>query len=835
MGLPEPDPASRLGLCGADFEAMDARADHHGAKDHQITERGVRSDATPAKIHPMSDSSEELRPDDLARRVADLEAENRRLRELLGLGRADRAAPVSVWEPTLFPPAVPTVGSDVTQRSSPARKVELFRALFQGRDDTYALRWENKRTGKAGWGPALKEGWASSRKPDGELLPLTDTVTADHLAGKITTGLYPLLSDDSCYLLACDFDGPGWTLDALAYLDAARTAGIPASLERSRSGDGGHVWVFFSDRVPAGSARRIGAYLVREAMTARAELDLVTYDRLFPSQDFLPRQGFGNLIALPLQGECRKKGTTVFLDPSSLEAYPDQWEFLASVGRLSQQAATALAESLGDVPVGPGVRTYRRSAMSLHSPSPPTSIRASASAMFAVDRIGLPPALLAALKHAASLHNPEFYEKEKNRFWTGGTPRYIRSYRETFDQLLLPRGVRSQAEAIALEAGSRLEVTELYPATDSAEFQLKADLRPDQQIAAETLAAHDLGVLVGPPGAGKTVTACALIAHHQVPTLVIVDRQPLLEQWRERLMTHLGLEKRCVGQLAANRRASGVVDLVMVQSLARRDDVEEATERYGLVVVDECHHVPAVTFERAVRQIPAQRWVGLTATPYRRDGLQAMMAMYCGPIRHRMPEPSGTQLLSREVVVHSTSHTAPAGEHIQEIFRGLVANAERTKSICDDVATSAREERNSLVLTRWTEHLDSLVAGLAERGLAPLVLQGGMGKKARRAIVEQLAQPGQTGTVLVATASFLGEGFDCPALDTVFLAFPVKFKGSIVQYVGRILRPTPSKTGVVVHDYVDVEVPVLANMYSERVRGYASLGFHAPKRPLTHR
>jgi len=300
-------------------------------------------------------------------------------------------------------------------------------------------------------------------------------------------------------------------------------------------------------------------------------------------------------------------------------------------------------------------------------------------------------------------------------------------------------------------------------------------------------------------------------------------------------MTHLGLEKRGVGQLAANRRASGVVDLAMVQSLARRDDLEEVTERYGLVVVDECHHVPAVTFERAVRQIPVRKWLGLTATPYRRDGLQAMMAMYCGPIRHHMPEPSGAQFLGRQVVVHSTSYTAVPGEHIQETFHRLVADADRTRLICDDIAASTGEGRNSLVLTRWTEHLDALVAQLAGRGLAPLVLQGGMSKKARRAIVDQLAQPGLAGTVLVATASFLGEGFDCPALDTVFLAFPIRFKGSIVQYVGRILRPTPSKKRVVVHDYLDVEVPVLANMYSERARGYASLGFHAPKRPLARR
>ncbi len=777
----------------------------------------------------MSALSGDGRLDDLLRKVAALEAENRHLRELLGLEREDRAVPVEAWEPTLFAGGA-TSAAKVTQRSAPEEKVAVFRSLFRGRDDIHALRWENARTGKAGWGPAVKGGWANTRRPDRELLPLTDEVVVDHLGGAIDLGLYPLLRDDTCRLLACDFDGTGWRLDALAYLDAARGAGIPAALERSRSGSGGHVWVFFGDRVPASTARRIGAYLVREAMTVRAELDLASYDRLFPAQDFLPKQGFGNLIALPLQGECRRKGTTVFLDPSTLEPFPDQWEFLSAVDRLSREAAASLAESLGDVAAGPDSRTYRRPLRSANAPPPPPSIRASASAMLAIDRIGLPPSLLAALKHAASLHNPDFYEKERNRFWTGKTPRFIRAYGETIDRLLLPRGVRPQAEAIVLEAGSTLDVVDAHPATDVVDYELNVDLRPDQRDALAALTVHDLGVLVAPPGAGKTVIGCAAIAHHRVPTLVIVDRQPLVEQWRERLMTDLGLNKQRIGQLGGGRKASGVVDLAMAQGLARRDDLEELTARYGLVVVDECHHVPAATFERAVRQIPVRRWLGLTATPYRRDGLQAMMAMHCGPIRHRMVAAPGAQLLRRELVVHETAHPLAPGEPIQDTFRGLVADEDRTRWICDDISRSIDEGRNNLVLTRWTEHLEAIVEDLTRRGRSPLVLRGGMGKKARRSVVEQLAQPDHAGIVLVATASFLGEGFDCPALDTVFMAFPMKFKGSIVQYVGRILRATPGKTLVVVHDYVDAEVPVLARMYNERARAYANLGFPTPKR-----
>ena len=764
-----------------------------------------------------------------------LRAENARLRGLLGMD--DRAGELQAtgWSPTLFAdqaqhPAATTTRVD--QSSPRAAKVALFRSLFAGREDVYAERWENQRTGKGGWGPAVVGGWGNARRPDREYLPLTDEVAERHLAGQIHAGLYPLLRGDTCRLLVCDFDGPGWILDSLAYLDAARAAGVPASLERSRSGDGGHVWMFFTGAVPAAQARRIGVHLLREAMTVRAELDLVSYDRLFPAQDFMPKGSFGNLIALALQGDCRKGGTTVFLDPASLEPYEDQWAFLSSIERLEPAAVEAMATAFGELATGPDAATYRRARSSADAPKPPAEIAARAGAMLTIDRIGVPPALLAALKHAASLHNPEFYEKERMRFSTWDTPRFIRCYRETMDQLLLPRGLADKAKAVVAEAGSRLRVVDGSAAPDPIDVTLRAVLTPEQVTATDSLTAHDLGMLVAEPGSGKTVVGCAVIARHATPTLVIVDRKPLVEQWRDRLVTHLELTSRQIGQFGGGRnRATGIVDVAMVQSLARRDDISELTSAYGLVIVDECHHVPAVTFERAVRDIPVRRWLGLTATPYRRDGLQALMAMHCGPVRHKMAPRQGSALRALDLIVHETAHQpAHEGEHIQTIYRGLVEDSARTRAICDDITAAVTAGRNCLVLTRWTEHLEVIVEMLAAGNVEPLVLHGKLGKKARTAVTRRLAEPRPNGGLLLAaTAGLIGEGFDCPPLDTLFLAFPIKFKGNVVQYVGRVLRPTDTKTRVEVHDYVDVLVPVLARQHNERRAAYATLGFDLPR------
>jgi superfamily II DNA or RNA helicase len=785
----------------------------------------------------------EQRLADALAECARLQEENRALRDRLGI--PDKKESIQAEAPS---PA--NGGLPVTSKSSSQEKVKLFRGLFRGRNDVYAVRWEG-RDGKAGYSPAYRRVWGvpnpNSAEHPKEYFQLTDQVIHDHLTGKLTAGVYPLLTDETCWFLAADFDKATWEDDVRAFHQTCDDWKIPIAIERSRSGRGAHIWIFFEVPMPASLARKLGAAILTRTMERRHQLGLDSYDRFFPSQDTMPKGGFGNLIAFPLQHVPRSHGNSIFLD-ANFNPHSDQWAFMAGIRRMSFAEVERLVQEAGRSGELIGIRrsvtnneqeedpwtmppSRKRKDEVIVDPLP-KKVRVVRGNLVFVEKEGLPSAMLNRLHRLAAFQNPEFYRAQAMRLSTFGKPRVIHCAEEFAKHIALPRGCLGEVTALLESHEIAVELDDQRFGGQPIDVKFHGQLRPDQQAAADAMLAYDDGILSATTAFGKTVVAAWLIAARKVNTLVLVHRRQLLDQWRERLAAFLNLPIKSIGQIGGGRRnTSGLIDVAVIQSLNRKQVVDDVVASYGHVIVDECHHLSAVSFEQVLRQVKARYITGLTATPQRKDGHHPIIIMQCGPIRFRVN--AREQALARPfkhlVVPRPTNFQLPPSTdrpEMYELYARLSADKARNDLICADLVRAVKAGRSPIVLTERTSQVDDFAARLSGLVRHVVVLKGGMGAKQRRVAAEQLTSiPDGEERVLLATGRYIGEGFDDARLDTLFLAMPISWRGTLQQYVGRLHRLHDNKREVIVYDYVDGCVPVLSAMYYKRVRGYEAVGY----------
>ena len=767
--------------------------------------------------------------------------------------------------------AIPTnnitdVTSLINNFSPTDEKIFLFMSLFKGRNDVYAKKWQNKK-GVSGFSPHCMNEWTPgicnkprikcSRCNRQRYSPLDEAAVEKHLRGEMIIGIYPMALDETCRFLAIDFDKDGWDKDISVLRDTCLHFDIPIAIERSQSGNGCHAWFFFEDNVPAALARKFGTSLLTYSMNKRHKISFASYDRLFPNQDTMPKGGFGNLIAVPLQKKVRENGNSVFIDENFVP-YPDQWRFLSNIEKLNEKLLTILIKKLSkgnelgllkneDSKLKPWVKQTTE----LKKDDFSGTIKIVRSGMLYIEKTGLSQRALNTLKRYAAFKNPAFYKAQAMRISTYGKPRIISCSNDFQDYLALPRGCENEVMQTLDELKVIPQIKDETTSGKTVKVEFNGILRQEQQEAVDALLAHDYGVLSAATAFGKTVIGAKLIAARKVNTLVLVHRQQLLSQWRERLDQFLTInetlpepskkkgrikEQSLIGHMGAGKdRLNSIIDIAIMQSMNIGGTVKEAIKNYGMIIVDECHHLPAVTFEQILKHATSKYIYGLTATPSRPDGHHPIIFFYCGPVRFSVDakkqaekRPFEHYLIPRFTSFKIGSDKNDSDPTIQEIKSHLISDDIRNQMIVDDVVECCQKGRHALVLTERVAHVDDLGDMLRQRIPNVICLKGGMGVKKTAILMEELNSiPDTESFVLVATGSYIGEGFDEARLDTLFLAMPIAWKGTLQQYAGRLHRFSEHKKDVRIYDYVDIHVKMLEKMYGKRLKGYAAIGYKA--------
>ncbi|MBE0350908.1 DEAD/DEAH box helicase [Pseudoalteromonas lipolytica] len=731
------------------------------------------------------------------------------------------------------------------QYADPRAKVALFQNYFRGRNNIYPFRWESKQ-GKSGYSPSCANEWkagvcnkpkiACSECHHQAFHPLDENAINAHLRGQRTIGIYPLTEKNQCYFLAFDFDKADWFNAITALRQVCDSLHIPNLVEKSRSGHGGHLWLFFNAATNAKTARQLGTALLNLTMDNYPTLNFDCFDRMFPNQDELPEGGFGNLIALPLQKQPRMLGNASFIDKNG-EVIGDQWQALASTAKITADVMLTLLERLKEyITIEPpelDSKPWEKQSPSISTKiqNCPDSIEIIQADKLYIATDPLPNQLIASLKKLAVFGNPEFFKRQAMRFSTIGVPRYLCAAHIESGYLQLPRGLQSQVENLLDKRECSVSYQDKRQnGQPLSEVKFTGVLRAQQAKALKALMANETGLVIANTGFGKTVVALALAAKREVNTLVLVHNKALAEQWIERCKIFLN-EFQMGSLLGGKDKLTGLLDVATYQSLIGRNgvDINEKVYQYGQIIVDECHHIPALNYETLIKNVLPKYILGFTATPKRQDGLEKLMYFQLGDVLFES-KPDSVQF-SQTTYRCDTGTSFPKtwldgseAIKITQVYQYLQDHEARSLLIANQISEAVQMDRKCLVLSERKEHISILSKLLQAKGISAIELHGGVTAKIRKQRIADMQAGLPNKTVVIATGKYVGEGFDLPYLDALFLALPVSWKGTVAQYAGRIQRHHPGKSEVTVYDFVD-DLPMLQRMWKKRANGYKAVDY----------
>lgn len=725
---------------------------------------------------------------------------------------------------------------------SKEEKLSLFNSYFRGRPDVYAIKYYSKN-GKTGYTPHGDFKWIEvidNKNPNRtkwkkemiSFYPYTKEAIKNHIIGshndfKYGMGIYPMLTDDTCYLLVMDFDNDNSDQESKVITQVADEYDIPFLIERSQSGRGIHIWFFFEEPISAKSARKMGSSLIQTTMMKSEYIKLENFDRMIPMQDTLNHNGFGNLIALPLRWQKVQEGRTVFLE-DDFSVAKNQWDHLAGIKKLSNDEVLNKIDELNTT------------GSSLKSSETIDSLSVRLGGEIKIEKNSIPRAEFMQLAFMATFGNPEFTIRQKMRTTTWNTPRYITGANEDDEFLCLPRGLLDQID----DKVKHLKVIDELNEGQPIEVEFKGTLRDNQLRAVEAMMLNSIGILSASTGFGKTVVAADLIARRKVTTLVIVNNKVLANQWKERLNEFLDIrtepfteytptgrkrKKDKVGEIHGTKNnQSKVIDIALFQSLANKENLKEFLDDYGLIIIDEAHHIAAESFESVIKEASSRYLYGLSATPERKDGYTPLIKMRLGGIIYEHHETQAdTILLPQYFYPRFTNYAEISKEASYTAHLAEMSNhTERNDKVIEDIIENLKLKRTCLVLSERVEHIHQLNKLLKEEQIeGPVfILTGKEGQKVNQeniAVMKNLQKP----YILLATSSYVGEGFDLPQLDTIFLTLPFSWKGRLRQYLGRLQREVGNKDELRVYDYIDLGISMFDNMYQKRLREYKKLGY----------